>query len=812
MLGTGITTLNGNLNIDGATINRIVNNNSVALWDAFFTNSITGSGTWNNQNGSTFTLQNANGGTWSGTGVFNNQAGATFQKTTNVSTHNINWTFNNSGTIDAQVGTLNFSTFQMNGGTLKGAGAINLNGTTTWVAGGMSGTGTVTNNGTFTIDSSSNPSLARTFNNQGTLTQNAGSGTTLISGAFTTSGAVNVSSGTLQFSGGGSSSGSASFNVTSGATLQFSNAGFAVAGTGGITGQGNVTFSFGSATIDAPYAATGTLSIVGSTVTMNSSAAISSLQLNSFGTLQGSGNVTISGASSFGPANMGGTGTTTFNGPLTLNLSGQSIVINRTINNNGVTTWLGSSVSGTGIWNNQNGAMLDAQNDNPWDVAVNNQAGAIVRKSAGTGTTVFSRPFTNAGTVQVSSGTLQFSGSTSTSGSGAFEVTAAGTLAFSGSGFNLVPGTSITGAGNVRFDGGNSTLAGTFAAAGTVTVSGATVNFNTPAAFSSLQMNTATLQGSGDLTVTGASNLGAGGVVLAGSGSTTFNGPLTINSGGQGVSFNRTIHNNGTTTWLSGGIGGTNTWNNQNGAVLDAKSDNPWSAPFSNQFGATVRKSAGSGTTTFSGSFNNAGSVDAQSGTIAFNGGFTQSGGTTLLNGGSIDSNTPMLFNAGSLVGAGTLNASAVFTNASIVPGFSPGTITFNGSLGLGSGTTLNFELSSTSDLINVNGNLVLDGILNVTALPGFGEGTFTIIDYSGTLTNNGLDLGSMPQGFEYQIVNDSINTQINLLVVTAVPEPAEILTAATAVLTGVGTYVSWRRKRHRRRRRAHDRRHCIPG
>ena len=41
--------------------------------------------------------------------------------------------------------------------------------------------------------------------------------------------------------------------------------------------------------------------------------------------------------------------------------------------------------------------------------------------------------------------------------------------------------------------------------------------------------------------------------------------------------------------------------------------------------------------------------------------------------------------------------------------------------------------------LTMVNGNLTLDGTLNITAFPGFGVGTYQIIDYTGTLTDNTL-------------------------------------------------------------------------
>jgi fibronectin-binding autotransporter adhesin len=276
-----------------------------------------------------------------------------------------------------------------------------------------------------------------------------------------------------------------------------------------------------------------------------------------------------------------------------------------------------------------------------------------------------------------------------------------------------------------------------------------------------------------------------------------------LNSSGQGLILNRTINVAGTTTWNSIGVGGAGTWNNQSGALFDDVADNSWDVTFNNQAGATFRKSAGGGSATFFKPFTNAGTVQAQSGTLAFTGGFTQTGGSTVLAGGSISSNSLMNFTGGTLTGSGTLAASATFANASIAPGFAAGTLTVGGSLTLGAGSILDYELGSVSDLIIVNNNLTLDGTLNVAALSGFGPGTFTLIDYNGTLTDNGLDLGTLPGGFSYQIVNNIANTQINLQVsAVGVPEPATwIIIGSSALMAGCGGWTAWERMRRHRRR-----------
>jgi VCBS repeat-containing protein len=59
---------------------------------------------------------------------------------------------------------------------------------------------------------------------------------------------------------------------------------------------------------------------------------------------------------------------------------------------------------------------------------------------------------------------------------------------------------------------------------------------------------------------------------------------------------------------------------------------------------------------------------------------------------------------------------------------------------------------SSTNDKVAITGNLTLDGSLNISPLAGFTNGTYTLMTYGGTLTDNGLTVGSAPAGYTYQI------------------------------------------------------------
>src|SRR5690606_11152765 len=69
------------------------------------------------------------------------------------------------------------------------------------------------------------------------------------------------------------------------------------------------------------------------------------------------------------------------------------------------------------------------------------------------------------------------------------------------------------------------------------------------------------------------------------------------------------------------------------------------------------------------------------------------------------------------------------------------------------------------NDLIDVGGNLVLDGTIHVTVPAGgiFDSGIYRVINYSGTLTDNGLELGIMPTGSSVT-VQTSVAGQVNLI------------------------------------------------
>lgn len=91
------------------------------------------------------------------------------------------------------------------------------------------------------------------------------------------------------------------------------------------------------------------------------------------------------------------------------------------------------------------------------------------------------------------------------------------------------------------------------------------------------------------------------------------------------------------------------------------------------------------------------------------------------------------------------------------------------GSLSLASGASLDVALGAADGsgaLFDVAGDLTLDGTLNVADAGGFGAGVYRLFDYGGTLTDNGLVLGTLPAAIapEELAVQTSVAGRVNLV------------------------------------------------
>ncbi|NLS20067.1 autotransporter domain-containing protein [Rhizobium sp. P40RR-XXII] len=104
---------------------------------------------------------------------------------------------------------------------------------------------------------------------------------------------------------------------------------------------------------------------------------------------------------------------------------------------------------------------------------------------------------------------------------------------------------------------------------------------------------------------------------------------------------------------------------------------------------------------------------------------------------------------AANLTGSGTIAGSVSVGNGGTLSGRAGTTLAIGGNLSLASGSITNAALGARSApaLFEVGGNLTLGGTLNVSDAGNFGRGVYRLFDYGGTLTNNGLTIGSTPDG-----------------------------------------------------------------
>ncbi|MBZ5640950.1 MAG: hypothetical protein LAO51_19605, partial [Acidobacteriia bacterium] len=618
------------------------------------------------------------------------------------------------------------------------------------------GTGAVINN-SGTWDCQSDASFtngfggAATFNNLlgATFKKSAGPGTTGVGITFNNSGAVNVQSGTVNFSGGGTGSGT--FTGSVGTTVQFG--GNYTLSPGSSVSADAVLLSAGAINGNGNYSVSGVTTITNATVAFNSGTPVGTAALSmSGGILQGTDTVTVSGLTTWTNGTMTGTGTTNANGGMSA--SGpfsRTLTSSRVLNVAGPTTWTGTGGFGVGT-----GAVIN--NSGTWDcqgdasfsngfggtATFNNLTGATFKKSAGTGATGVAITFNNSGSVSVQSGTVNFSGGGTNSGT--FTGSVGATLQFSGN-YTLSPGSSVS-ADAVLFTAGTVNGNGSYSVSGVTTITSATVAFNsgTLIGTASLSMSGGILQGTDTVTVSGLTTWTSG--TMTGAGTTNANGGMSASGVfSRTLTASRILNVGGPTTWSgTGGFGvGTGAVINNSG-TWDCQSDASFSngfggtATFNNLASGTFKKSAGAGNTGVGIAFNNAGAVQALAANLQFTAGFAQTAGSTTLKGGSLSSSTPMSVLGGLVTGVGT--ATATVTSAGqTAPGLSLGTLVVSGNYTQSSSGALSVDIGGHNagidyDQFNLAGTGVasLAGTLNVSLANGFNpqEGdTFTIMNFA---------------------------------------------------------------------------------
>jgi fibronectin-binding autotransporter adhesin len=332
---------------------------------------------------------------------------------------------------------------------------------------------------------------AGVFDNLGTVTRSAGSGTTTVYSTFhNRAGATtNVQAGTLNLANPGIIAGT--FNVSAGATLAFS-------GTETLPGS-------------AVYAGAGTLAVGGGTATLAGPLTFSNVALGG-GTLTGPGSIAAGGLTISGGTLATSGGVTASTLTLTGGTLGRDFVVDGTSSNQfgGGTLTVGQGFTMTV----PAGTTLQATSGT---IA---GPGAVVNRGVltktGTGTVTVSAPFGNGpgGFVQVQVGTLSVGGGTL---DGSLNVSLGTTLTLTAGA--TVPATAnLSGAGQVTVGGPVTVTAGginSYNGGTTVTAGG---NLFVSGAGPALGAGFVTVIGGGVLRLTDPSNLAAGVKVTVGSG------------------------------------------------------------------------------------------------------------------------------------------------------------------------------------------------------------------------------------------------------------------------------------------------------
>jgi hypothetical protein len=388
----------------------------------------------------------------------------------------------------------------------------------------------------------------------GTLIK-TGSATLTISTPFVNAGAVVVHGGLLSVARGGTGTGT--FAVDSTGTLNLAGTAaspFTLASGSSVSGAGVVSYNAGTINLGGTYNVTGGTMIAGgianfiSPVTSvgalivahgtanfrtGATVTVPALTLEE-GTLTGSDIVAISGSVTWLSGTIGGTGS------IVLQTSAQTSIIQgtldtRTLTNLGtvsaaagsvLTLAHGASVFNAGTWTDQGGNTVSGALRLPYNFRASagtfNNTGKYL--SSGGGTTSYTVPFNNQGTLEVQSGTLSLggggSGALSTAAASAvFQVDSGALLAFPAGAYTLNAGTQFTGAGFADVSGATATIAATVYAA-------------------KFELDSGAIAGPGDLDIsdtftwTGGKLLGTGmirlGTQALGYDTHTVTGPVTV--------------------------------------------------------------------------------------------------------------------------------------------------------------------------------------------------------------------------------------------------------------------------------------------
>lgn len=220
---------------------------------------------------------------------------------------------------------------------------------------------------------------------------------------------------------------------------------------------------------------------------------------------------------------------------------------------------------------------------------------------------------------------------------------------------------------------------------------------------------------------------------------------------------------------LTGSAG--NIRNNTGGSTIATFSigalntDSTFTGVFSS-VGTIALTKVGSGILTLTNTHPYTGPTTIDGGTLNITGAITGTGAVSVNNNGT-------LAGTGSVAGATTVNSGGI-----IAPGNNgAGTFTVKGALALNAESRLNFELGTNSDTLILTstyaGPAGGTATVNISALAGFGSGTYPLITGASGINAASFSLGTFPEGFT-GVLEASAETLS--LIVSDLPAPASLV------------------------------------
>ncbi len=404
------------------------------------------------------------------------------------------------------------------------------------------------------------------------------------------------------------------------------------------------------------------------------------------------------------------------------------------------------------------------------------KSGAATLTLTGTGT------YTGATTV--SAGTLAIGGAgVLGGGSYAGSISNAATLHFDSSATQTLSGT-LTGSGAIlKSNTGTLIVTSNNTYTGTLTIDAGTFQIGNGGTsgflgnFSAITNNASLVFNRSNDTNVGNAISGTGSLTKEGAGITSLNGANTY-SGTTSIAAGTLRVGNGGTT---GTLGTGNVVNNA--SLLFSRSDDITVANVISGTGTLTKAAVGTVSLT---------------GASTYTGGTTVGGGTLLVNGSLANTSGVSVASAATLGGSGSIGGpTSILAGGILSPGTSPGTLTITNTLSLADTSILDFEIDAAdpsssvfNDLITGVTDLTLGGTLNLTGSGDFstvsGGTLWRLINYTGTLTDNTLAIGTAPTlaaGLSFS-VDTATDGQVNLVVV---PEPGALALAALGLVAGLG-------------------------